>query len=479
MCALYLSEETDHPLQELKAIASEAGRELTSKALAAELDSRDPLAHCRSRFRIPHASSSSSSASTLGSTASSSNTSSTSDVSSGACPWLYFCGNSLGLQPRATPGLINEELEIWANLGVEGHFASANKVRPWADTDLFVQKQSARLVGAQTEEVAIMNSLTVNLHLLMIAFYKPTKDRYRIIVEGGAFPSDRYALESQAQLHNLDPKDTIVELHPREGERTLRTEDILDTIRAQGDKLALVLMSGVQYYTGQYFDIPSITSTAHSVGALAGFDLAHAVGNVPLRLHDWEVDFACWCTYKYLNSGPGNIGGAFVHMIHGKRHDLHRLSGWWGHNAKTRFDMTKPFDPIPGALGFRLSNPPVLCVTALLASLQEFERVSMEQLRQKSLLLTAYLEHLLLSELGSDCLEIITPKNFEERGCQLSLLFHDLTLLDKVVIHFEKHHVCCDVRKPNVIRVAPVPLYNRFVDVYHFVRLLKEVVVAK
>jgi len=395
-------------------------------------------------------------------------------------PMIYFCGNSLGLQPKKTRQYVLEELDIWANKGVEGHFESHNPKRPWVITDEFVQKTSASLVGAnKLSEVAIMNSLSVNLHLLLVAFYHPTPQRYTVIMEAGAFPSDRYAIQSHLKLRNIELSH-IIEVSPRSGEHTLRSQDILDTITKHKDTLALVFFSGVQYYTGQAFEIEIITKAAHDAGAFAVWDLAHAVGNIPLKLSDWQVDGACWCTYKYLNSGPGNIGGFFIHQKHEENTQFDRLAGWWGHTLESRFDMRAPFDPIPGAFGYRLSNPPVLCTATLLASLELFEDATHAALVYKSQRLTAYLEYLLHGQSAfanhiKKHITIISPKMLSHRGAQLSLLFHDSKQLDQVAKALEKNNVICDIRKPDVMRIAPAPLYNSFQDVYRFVNIISNV----
>jgi len=319
-----------------------------------------------------------------------------------------------------------------------------------------------------------MNSLTVNCHLFLISFYQPTQQRFKILMEGHAFPSDRYAVASQVKLRGFDPASAIIELNPREGENTLRTEDIIKAIEENKDSLALVFFSGVQYYTGQFFDLKAISAKAHEIGAYAGFDCAHAAGNIDLQLHDWDVDFACWCTYKYLNSGPGCIGGAFLHEKHANRKE-DRLAGWWGHNAETRFDMTQPFEAIPGPFGYRLSNPPVVCTASLLGSLRVIEEAGgIKKLRKKSLLLTEYLEILFHEMIGEEIM-ILTPSNPKDRGCQLSLFFKRDEVLERVAIAMETAPPICDIRKPNVMRVAPVPLYNSFSDVFNFVSWLKSV----
>lgn len=382
---------------------------------------------------------------------------------------IYFTGNSLGLQPKSTRKYIEEELKSWEENGVEGHFEGK---RPWMYYHKFLKKQLAKIVGAKEEEVVSMNGLTANLHLMMVSFYRPTKQRYKIITEAGAFPSDQYALETQLKFHGLDPETALVELKPRVGEHTLRTKDILQTIEQAGDSLALVMMAGVQYYTGQLFDIKSITAKAHEMGALCGFDLAHAVGNVPVNLHDNDVDFAVWCSYKYLNSGPGGVAGVFVNERHANNPGLPRFAGWWGHDESQRFQMKKGFMPMSGADGWQLSNVNVLSSAAHLASLEIFEEVGMTALRGKSIKLTAYLEYLLSElQLDKEQLEVITPTMPEARGCQMSLLVNKngKQLFDKLTAS----GVIADWREPNVIRIAPVPLYNSFEDIFQFVELLK------
>jgi kynureninase len=391
---------------------------------------------------------------------------------------IYLVGNSLGLQPKKTQQFINEELEDWKRLGVEGHFDASAK-RPWFHYHKFLKEGLAAVVGAKPSEVVSMNSLTTNLHLMMVSFYRPTAKRFKIITEAGAFPSDQYALETQINFHAkhggkklFDEQNALVELSPRDGENTLRTEDILAAIKAHGNELALVMMAGVQYYTGQFFDLKSITKAAHDVGALAGFDLAHAVGNVPLNLHDDEVDFAAWCSYKYMNSGPGSVAGIFVHEKHGNDKTIPRFAGWWGQDESQRFQMKKGFIPMEGADGWQLSNVNVMSSAAHLASLSIFSEVGTEALRAKSLKLTGYL-HYLLDELNKSTnrIQIITPKNSEERGCQISILVENggKELFDALNIK----GVISDWREPNVIRVAPVPLYNSFEDVFEFVRILE------
>ncbi len=383
---------------------------------------------------------------------------------------LYFTGNSLGLQPKSTKEFVDQELSDWAAFGVEGHFHSK---RPWYAYHEFLTDKTAKLVGAQPDEVVVTHSLTTNLHLLMVSFYRPTKERYKIICEAKAFPSDQYALESQVKFHGFDPEQAIVEVHPREGESKIRHDDIIAKINECGNELALVMIGGVNYFTGQVFDIPRITNSGHTVGAKVGWDLAHAAGNVILKLHDWNVDFAAWCTYKYLNSGPGGVSGIFVHHRHVTNKNLPRFAGWWGHDKETRFLMEKGFDPMPTAESWQLSNAPVLSMAAHLSALTIFDEIGMEKLRHKTIRLSGYLEFL-IDEISSELnvnLEILTPRNWEERGCQLSIVAHGYgkKLFEKLMTE----GVIVDWREPNVIRMAPVPLYNSFEDVYRFGQVLK------
>jgi kynureninase len=380
---------------------------------------------------------------------------------------VYFCGNSLGLQPKGAKEYYEQELNDWAAFGVEGHFQAK---RPWFSYHKNFTQSLANIVGATTNEVVAMNSLTVNLHLLMLSFYKPSKQRYKIIMEAGAFPSDMYAMETQALFHGFDPADAIVEIAPRKGEHCIDHSDIEAAIQKHKNSVALVLFGGVNYYTGQYFDLKRIAELAHRVGALVGFDLAHAVGNKVMHLHDWNVDFACWCSYKYLNSGPGAVGGIFVHETHLKNKDTFRLAGWWGHDEKTRFKMKKGFKPMKTAESWQMSNAQVLNMAAHRASLDIFDELSMTDLVNKSFELTNYAEFLLrkLTQLKFD---IITPDNPLERGCQLSLLFKSRG--KEVFDHLQKNGVVADWREPNVIRIAPVPLYNSFQDVYTMYEILK------
>ena len=403
---------------------------------AAHLDATDPLAAFRQEFHLP--------------------------AGPDGRPCAYFCGNSLGLMPKAARAAAGQEFDSWARLGVEGHFQAPSRWLHYNDT---LAEASARLVGAQPLEVVVMNSLTVNLHLLLVSFYRPTATRYQILMEGGAFPSDQYAIESQARLHGLDPADVIVELLPRPGEHTLRTADIEAKIAELGSSLATVLIGGVNYYTGQAFDMAAIARAGHAVGALVGFDLAHAAGNIELHLHDWDVDFACWCTYKYLNSGPGGTSGVFVHERFAHRPDLVRLAGWWGHDASVRFQMKKGFQPMAGAAGWQLSNAQIFPMAIHRASLALIDRAGgMAVLRRKSEQLTARLEHHIRSlGLPTSRLEIITPTDPAQRGGQLSVLVHERgrELFDFLAAQ----GIIADWREPNVIRLAPVPLYNSFGDV--------------
>jgi kynureninase len=389
---------------------------------------------------------------------------------------VYLCGNSLGLQPFNTDEYIQQEMNDWKALGVEGHMHAKN---PWFPYHEFLRNSTAKIVGALPNEVVVMNSLTVNLHLLMVSFYRPTSKRFKIIFEHGPFSSDRYAIATQAQFHAMqngismfDYRDALVELKLRDGELTHRTEDILDAIKQHGNELALVLIGGVNYYTGQVFDMKAITKAVHDAGAVAGFDLAHATGNIQMSLHDWDVDFAAWCSYKYLNAGPGAVGGAFVHNRHSENKTLPRFAGWWGNDPETRFEMPEKFIPRKGADGWQLSNAPVFSMAALRASMELFEEAGMDRLSEKSKLLTGYLEFI-ISEVnkslnGKNKITIITPAN--SRGCQLSLIIQHNG--KGIYENITSIGVIADWRHPDVIRVAPAPLYNSFVDVYEFGRLL-------
>ena len=386
---------------------------------------------------------------------------------------VYFTGNSLGLQPKSTKSYINKELDAWQDWGVEGHFLAE---KPWFKYHEFLTDKIAKVVGALPTEVVVTHSLTTNLHLLMVSFYRPTKSRFKIICESKAFPSDQYALESQVKFHGYTTNEALVEIEPREGEHTVRNEDVIKAINDCGDELALVMIGGVNYYTGQLFDIESITKAGNEVGAVVGWDLAHAAGNVNLKLHDWGVDFAAWCSYKYLNSSPGGVSGMFVHQRHEFNPDLPRFAGWWGYDKDTRFLMEPGFVPMKGAEGWQLSNAPILGMAAHLAALDIFDEVGMDKLCEKRDNLTAFLEFV-VEDVSQKCkdictLEIITPKDKTKRGAQLSILANGMgkTLFDFMT----KKGVIADWREPNVIRVAPVPLYNNYEDVYKFGQILEE-----
>ncbi len=418
-----------------------------SLTFAQELDRQDPLASFRSRFHFP--------------------------TFHNENP-VYFTGNSLGLQPKMAATYIQEELNAWANFGVEGHFLAK---RPWFSYHENLTNMAAKVVGALPIEVVITHSLTTNLHLLMVSFYRPSGKRVKILCEEKAFPSDQYALASQVAFHGL-PADTLVEVGPRSGEHLIREEDILQKIEELGDELALVMIGGVNYYSGQYFDLQKITAAGHAVGAVVGFDLAHAAGNVNLALHDWNVDFAAWCGYKYLNSSPGGVSGLFVHERHAHNKTLPRFAGWWGHNKEVRFQMEPGFDPIPGAEGWQLSNAPVLGMAAHLASLEIFEEAGMERIAQKRDQLTAFLAFLIedvsVRNQEKCSFEIITPKNPSERGAQLSILAkgQGKQLFDRLT----DLGVIADWREPNVIRIAPAPLYNSYEDCLRFAQYLERAI---
>ena len=407
---------------------------------AERMDRDDPLAGFRERFAIP--------------------------TGPDGSPCIYFCGNSLGLQPDGVRDAVNRELDDWAALGVEGHFKARH---PWMPYHERVAGSLARLVGASPAEVVAMNTLTVNLHLMMVSFYRPTAERHKILIEAHAFPSDQYAVQSQLRYHGYDPAEALVELPPRAGGVTHRTDDILDLLDREGKSIALVLLGGVNYYSGQVFDMGAIAAAARAAGCVVGYDLAHAVGNVPLRLHDWGVDFAVWCTYKYLNAGPGNLAGCFVHERHARAVDLPRFAGWWGHDPETRFRMGPGFDPAPGAAGWQLSNPPILPLAALRASLDVFDAAGMDALRAKSERLTGFLGEILAARFA-ERVRVITPAEPEARGCQLSLVIG--TEGRKVFEGLTRAGVIADWREPDVIRVAPAPLYNTFGEVARFCELL-------
>jgi kynureninase len=382
---------------------------------------------------------------------------------------IYFCGNSLGLQPKTTKSYIDQELQDWAELGVEGHVHGKN---PWLSYHELLTENMAILVGAKPIEVVVMNTLTTNLHLMMVSFYKPTKKRYKILIEGDAFPSDKYAVESQLRHHGFDEREGLIPWNSRENEELARYDDLEAIMQRHGDEIALIMIGGVNYYTGQFFDLKRITELGHQHGCMVGFDCAHGTGNVKLDLHNSGADFAIWCTYKYLNSGPGSLSGVFVHERHAYRKDLNRFTGWWSHNKATRFKMRDDFDMLPGAEGWQLSNPPILSMAAIKASLDMFAEAGMDNLIAKSKKLTGYFEFL-INQLQNDSIKIITPKNPEERGCQLSIQVKnaDKSLHQKLT----EVGIISDWREPDVIRCAPVPLYNSFRDVYTMVERLKSI----
>ena len=410
---------------------------------AKQLDKEDKLASYRDQFHIPK--------------------------DKNGNDWLYFTGNSLGLQPKSTQKYIQQELDDWAKFGVEGHFEAKN---PWLNYHELLTDKMAKIVGAKPIEVVVMNTLTVNLHLLMASFYQPTKTKYKIVIESDAFPSDRYAVQSQLKFHGFDEEDGIIEWKPNEEEETLNIEDLESILEFEGDEIALLLIGGVNYYTGQYLDLKRIAEIGHAKNCFVGIDLAHGAGNIQPDLHNSGVDFAAWCSYKYLNSGPGSLSGIFVHENHAKNKNLPRFAGWWNHNKKTRFNMRQPFDVLEGAEGWQLSNPPILSMAAVKASLDLFDEVGMDDLREKSEKLTGYFEFL-INEIGSDELKIITPSNPKERGCQLSIQVKnaDKSLHKKLT----ENNIITDWREPDVIRCAPVPLYNSFEDVFKMVSILKEI----
>ena len=409
-----------------------------SEDFAVAMDARDSLARFRERFFIPK-------------------TKSGEDC-------VYLCGHSLGLQPRTVGSYLDQELRDWAELGVEGHFHAKN---PWMPYHRLLAEQTATLVGAQSAEVVVMNSLTVNLHLMMASFYRPTKGRHKILVERGAFPSDQYAVKSQIRFHGFDPASALIELTPRDGETCMREADIESLIERQGDSIALILLGGVNYATGQAFDLAGITKAGRRKGCIVGFDLAHAAGNVPLELHDWGPDFAVWCSYKYLNGGPGCVAGCFVHERHARAWELPRFAGWWGHDEKIRFEMGPEFHPMEGAEGWQLSNPPILALAALRASMEIFSEAGMDRLRAKSVALTGYMEFL-LGQHASPKFSIVTPSEQERRGAQLSIRLPSEGR--KLCERMAAVGVIGDWREPDTFRVAAIPLYNSYQDVYRFVQ---------
>ena len=418
---------------------------INTREFAQSLDAQDELRKYRDEFHFPHVN---------------------------GKQVIYFTGNSLGLQPKRTKTYVDEVMNDWANLAVEGHFYSD---KPWWDYQERFAVPLSDIVGAKPAEVGVMNTLTVNLHLLMVSFYNPTPHKYKIICEEKAFPSDQYMFQSQVKFHGFDPKDAIVEIKRREGEANIRIEDVLAKIEEVGSELALVLIGGVNYYTGQVFDMKTITAAGQKQGAYVGWDLAHAAGNIKLELHDWNVDFAAWCSYKYMNSGPGNASGFFVHEKHHNDKELKRFAGWYGHNKERRFKMEPDFDPVHGADGWQISNLPILSLAPYLASVEMFAEVGMDKLIAKRNLITSYLEfvlHEIDKELEGADFEILTPANQEERGCQLSVYLHGQgrELFEKLM----KNGVITDWREPNVIRLAPAPFYCSFEDMYDFGQILKQ-----
>jgi kynureninase len=413
---------------------------------AEKRDAADPLREFRSEFHLP--------SNALGKSV------------------TYLCGHSLGLQPKRVSTLIQEELEDWQRMGVEGHFGGR---RPWLTYHERLSTGLATLTGALEQEVVAMNSLSVNLHLLLVSFYRPTPERHKILIERNAFPSDRYAVISQLRLQGFDPADALVEIAPRTGEASIRHDDIYALLEREGSSIATVLLPGVQYLTGQRLDIPGITAAARKQGCVVGFDLAHAIGNVPLTLHASDVDFAVWCGYKYLNGGPGAIGGAFIHQRHARAFDLPRFAGWWGHDKDTRFAMPDTFLPLSGAEGWQISNPPILAMTPLIASLEIFERARLTRLWEKSLQLTQFLSHGIETHLR-DQVSILTPTNAEARGAQLSLVFNVSTdVARRIHEHLAAAGIVCDWREPNVLRVALVPLYNTYKEAWTLIDMLRTI----
>ncbi len=400
-----------------------------TESCARRLDGEDPLARFRDEFHLP--------------------------------PGIYLCGNSLGLAPKSARAFVEEELEAWARLGVDGHFRGSH---PWMPYHRLLREPMARVVGALPSEVVVMNSLSVNLHLLMASFYRPTAERFKILIEAGAFPSDRYAVSSQATFHGLDPRAAVLECED---------DELFSRIEDEGDTIALILIGNVNYATGKAFDVAAIAQAGHSKGCRVGFDLAHGAGNLLLDLHEDGPDFAVWCSYKYLNGGPGTVAGAFVHERHAEDRTLPRLAGWWGHDETTRFEMGPEFHPMEGAEGWQLSNPPILQMAALRASIEIFDRAGMKALREKSERLTGYLEWL-LEPLPATRLRILTPGAKDERGAQLSLQVFGGRARE-VLSRLTNEGVVCDFREPDILRVAPVPLYNRFLDVHRFVQVLEEI----
>ena len=410
----------------------------TDKIFSEKLDNNDPLSDLKEKFIFPLSNP------------------------------IYFCGHSLGLQPKSTSKFVTNELESWANLGVEGHMSDKD---PWLDYHMLLTQSMSEIVGSKASETVVMNSLTTNLHLLMISFFRPNKKKYKIIIDTPVFPSDKYAVQSQLKLHNLDPEKDLIEINTLRNNKCISKEEMLDSIESNIDNVAMILLSGVNYYTGQFYDIKSIAKLAQNHGCIIGLDLAHAAGNVELHLNKWEIDFASWCGYKYLNGGPGAPSGVFIHEKHHNR-EINRLEGWWGHDKNTRFNPPEVFSPINSAEAWQLSNPPILSMAALRGSLELFSDIGIKSLREKSEKLTGYLEYLVKS-LDSKKINIVTPSQSDERGSQLSLIIDsEEDYINKI---FSKNNIIIDVRKPNVIRAAPCASYNSFSDVYNFVEILKQI----
>jgi len=409
-----------------------------------EMDEKDPLKHFRDQFNMPG------------------------EYNNKPC--IYLCGNSLGLQPKKAHEYVKLEMNKWAEMGVEGHVKGKY---PWMPYHEFLTEKTAKLAGALEHEVVVMNSLTVNLHLLMVSFYRPRPDKFKILIDYNPFPSDRYAVESQLRFHGYDPREGIIELQPDKGTDIVSIESIRDTFEKHGNQIAMTLIGGVNYYSGQFYNIRQITEWAHQHEIVAGFDLAHAAGNVPLKLHDWGVDFAAWCSYKYLNAGPGALSGVFVHQRHANSFDLPRFAGWWGHDKESRFKMGPEFRPIAGAEGWQLSNPPILPMACMQASLDLFDQAGMDRLRQKSIELSSLCVKL-LNEIPGNKIELISPKETADRGCQISIraINADKSLFNKI----SEEGVIADWREPDVIRIAPVPLYNSFSEIYRFSEILKKAI---
>lgn len=454
------STKSQHPIEELKTLSTSWNLDFKSASFANELDQKNVYPMHRAQFHYPKMCDLPKVDLAL--------------VDNPQAECIYMCGNSLGLQPKAVRASVEKEFEKWAKMGVYGHLEGD---LPWVSCEECVNPSMARIVGASTEEVNVMNFLTVNLHLMMISFYQPTAKKFKILLEDKAFPSDHYAVESQIKLHSLDPKECMILIKPREGETYFRTEDITKVIEAEGDSLALVLLSGLQYFTGQFFDIKSITEATHKQGAYIGWDLAHAVGNCELKLHEWNVDFACWCTYKYLNAGAGSIGGIFLHEKHHANIDkMKKLDGWWSHRSSDRFKMSNEMEYAKGALAYGMSNTSMLLTSCLKASLDVFDGIGMSALRIRSRALTAYFESILQDLLKEDgnanLFTIMTPSNPDERGSQLSIRFEKS--VSKVHEEIEKRGVVCDFREPNVLRFAPTALYNNFGEIHQLIRILRK-----